>query len=133
MTTLPTQHLPRPANEVIWSRGGGSFRRMVWKEASEVIEYCGVFVAVILVTAVLLRFDLANSRANLSWPMVVLEFVPSLFLLLVGSRTFAREFETGTWELLRSAGASSVPRRHFLRVVCDGSQDDDLTLRHRGL
>ena len=75
---------------------------MVWKEASEGVSFWGVIAATTFLLAV--RFP-ANERVTVS--SVWLHAAPALFALGFGARAFAQEIENGTWELLRSVGASS--------------------------
>lgn len=105
--THPNSNLAHAKTDVIWSRGGGSFGRLVWKEANEVASVCGAFALGILMTALWARFEWLTRKEMFSLPILLLQIAGVLFPMIVGSRAFAREIERGTWDLLRSAGASA--------------------------
>ena len=102
--TLPTQNVPRPATEIIWSRGGQCFRRLVWKETSEAVGLWCLIESMALVSGYLIDFRTLDS---ISMPLLICHAAPAIFALLFGARAFAHEVEHGTWELLRSVGASA--------------------------
>ena len=102
--TLPTQNAPRPATEIIWSRGGQCFRRLVWKETSEAVGLWCLIESMALVSGYLI--DL-RSLDPISMPLMICHAAPAIFALLFGARAFAHEVEHGTWELLQSVGASA--------------------------
>jgi ABC-type transport system involved in multi-copper enzyme maturation permease subunit len=91
-----------PVNQIIWSRGGGSFGRLVWKELNEAGGLWAVIALVTLCLALLI-----DRKEIWSVPALWLHAAPALFALLYGSRAFVREVSGGTWELLRSVGASA--------------------------
>lgn len=98
--TLSNSNLAHTKAEVIWSRGGGSFGRLVWKELNEAVVIWWVFALATACSA-----SLADRRAIESLPTMFLHAAPALFALIFGARAFAREIEGGTWELLKSVGA----------------------------
>ena len=102
--TLPTQNVPRPATEIIWSRGGQCFRRLVWKETSEAVGLWCLIESMALVSGYLIDCGTLDS---ISMPLMICHAAPAIFALLFGARAFAHEVEHGTWELLRSVGASA--------------------------
>ena len=101
--TLPNSNLARPATDVIWSRGGGSFWRLVWKELNEAV---GIWWVITLATSC--SATLVDRRAIESPQAILLHAAPALFALVFGARAFAHEVAGGTWELLRSVGASAL-------------------------
>ncbi len=105
--SISNSNSTRPPLDAIWSRGGGSFRRLMWKELSEVTGICGAFAVGILVAALWARWEWVNRNEMFSLPILLVQIAGLVFPVLVGARTFAREIESGTWELLRSAGASA--------------------------
>lgn len=100
--TLSNPNPVRSPADVIWSRGGGSFQRLVWKELCEHFVFWMVLFWVTFLLAV--GFP-PTQRESLS--AVWLHAAPSLFALGFGALAFAHEFESGTWELLRAIGVSS--------------------------
>lgn len=100
--TLSTPNPVRSPADVIWSRGGGSFQRLVWKELCEHFVFWMVLFWVTFLLAV--GFP-PTQRESLS--AIWLHAAPSLFALGFGALAFAREFESGTWDLLRAIGVSS--------------------------
>ncbi len=105
--THPNSNLAHTKSDVIWSRGGGSLRRLVWKELSEVAGVCGAFALGILIAALWARWEWVTRKEMFSLPVNLLQIAGFVLPMIVGARAFAREFENGTWELLRSAGASA--------------------------
>ncbi len=105
--TLPSSNSAHSPSDVIWSRGGGSFRRLVWKELNEAVGICVVFALGIVIAGVWARFEFATHGAMFTRPILLLMIAEVLFPMIVGARAFAREMESGSWELLRSAGASA--------------------------
>ncbi|MFM9964218.1 MAG: hypothetical protein ACKV2Q_23685 [Planctomycetaceae bacterium] len=100
--TLPNSDLSDTNPAAIWSRGGGSFRRLVWKEMNEAFNVWGAIAFVTVCSAALV-----NRQAIKSAPALLLHAGPALFALIYGARAFAQEFSGGTWELLKSVGASA--------------------------
>ena len=105
--TLPNSNLSHTRADVIWSRGGDSFRRLLWKELSEVAGIFGVFALGILIAALWARWEWVHRNEMYSLPIVLIQVAGLAFPVLVGARAFAGEIENGTWELLRSASASA--------------------------
>ena len=105
--TFPNSGLSQRLESEIWSRGGGTFRRLVWKELCEVVGIFGAFALGILVAALWGRWEWVHRREMFSLPIALVQISGLVFPVLVGARAFAREMESGTWELLRSAGASA--------------------------
>lgn len=100
--THPNSDLAPTNADVIWSRGGGSFGRLVWKEINEAIGVWGVIALATLCLAALI-----DREAIKSAPALWLHAAPALFALIFGARSFAREVSGGTLELLKSVGASA--------------------------
>lgn len=100
--TLPNTVLARPATDVIWSRGGGSFWRLAWKELN---ESAGIWWVIALATSC--SASLINRQAIDSPQSILLHAAPALFALIFGARAIAHEVAGGTWGLLRSIGASA--------------------------
>ncbi len=100
--TLPNSNLAHTKSDVIWSRGGGSFWRLVWKEINEAVGIWWVIAIATVCSA-----SLVDRRAIESPPAILLHAAPALFALIFGARAFAHEVAGGTWELLRSIGASA--------------------------
>lgn len=100
--TIPNSKRTQPPATVIWSRGGDSLRRLIWKEASEVASFWIMMAILTLVSSVGLR---PQDLRSLS--IIWLHAAPVLFALGFGSRSFAHEFEQGTWHLLRSLAATA--------------------------
>ena len=102
--TLPHSDLAATKADVIWSRGGGSFGRLVWKELNEAI---GDWVVIALVTLCSAALIDPRPIAIESVPALWLHAAPALFALIFGARSFAQEIAGGTWELLKSVSASA--------------------------
>lgn len=100
--TLPNSNLAHTKPDVIWSRGGSSFGRLVWKELNEAV---GIWCVIALATSY--SATLIDRRAIESPQSILLHAAPALFALIFGARAFAHEIAGGTWELLRSVGASA--------------------------
>ncbi|MBC7818146.1 MAG: hypothetical protein IAG10_14765 [Planctomycetaceae bacterium] len=66
-TTLPNSNLAHTKEDVIWSRGGGSFWRLVWKELNEAIGVWSVIALATMCSAALIDRQAIKS-------------VPALFL-----------------------------------------------------
>ncbi len=103
--TLPKSDMAHVHANVIWSRGGGSFGRLVWKELNEAIGIWSVIAVATLCSAALID---PRPIAIVSMPAVWLHAAPALFAWLYGSRAFSQEIAGGTWELLKSVSASAV-------------------------
>lgn len=100
--TLPNSDVAPTKADLIWSRGGGSFWRLAWKELNEAI---GVWIVIALAT--LCFAALIDRHAIESMPALWLHAAPALFALIFGARAFAQEIAGGTWELLKSVSASA--------------------------
>ncbi len=105
--TLPNSDLADTKADVIWSRGGGSFGRLVWKELNEAMGVWGVIALATLCSAALID---RRPRPIVieSVPVLWLHAAPALFALIFGARAFAQEFAGGTWELLKSVNATAL-------------------------
>lgn len=102
--TLSNSNLIPTKADVIWSRGGGSFWRLVWKELNEAI---GDWVVIALLTLCSVALIDPRPITIESVPALWLHAAPALFALIYGARAFAQEIAGGTWELLKSVSASA--------------------------
>jgi hypothetical protein len=106
--TIPNTVVTHRSSPTIWSRGGGSWRRLVWKELRESLILWLVFVAAAVALIAFGHPYWLMQVGDLLFPILDWHELALVFAAVSGVRLFAREDERGTWEFLRSANASAA-------------------------